>query len=82
MIRNMIEGLDFWRASSKTGIATGWSTGENDILRVMDELKTTTEKIISGSHIENDVIPGHFKETVIKGITETIMDAISMVLRM
>lgn len=74
MIKSMTEGLDFWRSCLDSGIATGWSSGNVGISKALESLKTTTEQIVTGSHLETEVIPGHFVETVVKGTPKIVTE--------
>lgn len=73
MIKQMTEGLDFWKSISPEGIATGWSSSNGEILRALDNVNVVTDKIKIGSHLENIRVPGHFENILIPETTKQVL---------
>ncbi len=67
LIQKMSEGLDFWKSTSDKGIATGWDSTKDEILKALNNVKTETEQILTGTHMETKVVPGEVSSEFIKG---------------
>lgn len=68
MIRNLTSGIEFWKSSSKSGIATGWNESQEEINSILESLSTLikTRNANKTGSFQDFFTPGHFDTKIIE----------------
>lgn len=67
MIRYLTDGIEFWKSTRKSGIATGWNEGTEEINSIIGNLSQliSSRKIVSEGHFKNVFVPGYLESEIV-----------------